>query len=864
VPKYTPMIEQYLEIKKEHQDAILFFRLGDFYEMFFEDAELAAKELEIVLTARDGGLSKVPMCGIPYHSVNNYVAKLISRGYKIAICEQVEDPQVAKGIVKREVIKIITPGTIMDDGILEENSNNYLAAIIQERGIIGFSYIDISTGDFWVTEISGNDASEKLISEMQRLSPAECLVPQWNGFNPLWYEKLKVSSSASITVINKENLNIEKARDLLLEQFPISSLEPLGLKDYFCGTLAAAAIISFLNETQKTSLKHIRKLRTYSTDYFLDMDYSTRRNLELTSTIRENKREGSLLGVLDCCCTAMGKRVLRHWIEQPLRDLEEINKRLDAVEELKNNLIMRSELKSRLSRVYDMERLAGKIGSGLAKPRDLLALKASIKALEGLTQVLQDSTSYILQTMASMDLLGDIYDFIDKSIDDEAQVNIREGGIIKTGYNPEVDELRRLSQQGSNWLIEFEQKEKQRTGIKYLKVGYNKVFGYYIEVSKSNLHMIPENYHRKQTLVNTERFICEELKNYEDRILGARGKLYSLEYNEFNKIREQLGRHLERIQKTAHEIACIDVFFGLSEAAYINDYIRPRVDESGTIKIKAGRHPVVEKSLRNSRFVPNDINININTERFAIITGPNMGGKSTFMRQIALLVIMAQMGSFIPADKAQIGIVDKIFTRVGAADDLARGQSTFMVEMVEVANILNNSTDSSLIILDEIGRGTSTYDGLSIAQSVSEYIHKNIKAKTLFATHYHELTSLSQQIEGVINLSVSVKESGDTIVFLKKVLPGKADKSYGLHVARLAGLPERVISRAQEILTGLEEKKIENQKESITQPGLFVDNNPVFEELFEELNNLNPDELSPRDALMYLYRLKELVKNRPS
>jgi len=852
------MIMQYLEIKEKHKDAILFFRLGDFYEMFFNDAEIAARELEIVLTARDGGSEKVPMCGIPYHSAGNYIAKLINRGYKIAICEQVEDPKNAKGIVKREVIKIITPGTVLDDSILEENNNNYLAAVVEEKNFIGFSYIDISTGDFWVTEIWGDDAAIKLESELQRISPAECLVPAWHCFSSSWQEKLQNSSKTVMTAADV-NLNRDQAEKLLLQQFGVSSLEGLGLKDFSVGIKAAAAIISFLDETQKTNLKHIRKLQPYNIEHYLDMDFTTRRNLELTSTVRDGRREGSLLAVLDFCCTAMGKRNLRKWIEQPLRNIEEINQRLDTVGELKENLALRAEIKPKLSRVYDLERLAGKIGSGLATPRDLLALKISIGVLEDIARLLREyCRTHILRHLANMDLLKDLYCVIDESIDEEAPVNLKEGGIIKKGYSQEIDELRELSQQGSDWLVGFEQKERERTGIKSLKVGFNKVFGYYIEISRSNLHLVPGDYHRKQTLANAERFISEELKNYENRILGAREKLFSLEQEEFAKIREKIGGFIDRIQNTAMKIAELDVLYSLAEAAYLNDYVRPQVDKSGTIKIKGGRHPVVEKFLKDSRFVPNDLNMDTTVSRFIIITGPNMGGKSTFMRQTALLVIMAQMGSFIPADEAHIGIVDKIFTRVGAADDLAAGQSTFMVEMVEVANILNNATENSLILLDEIGRGTSTYDGFSIAQAVCEFIYEKIKAKTLFATHYHELTGLGEKAEGIVNLSVSVKETGDTVIFLKKVLPGKADKSYGLHVAKLAGIPENIISRAEAILAGMEERRTKEPQKDVVQLSLFMEDNPVL----EELKRINPDELTPRDALMYVYRWKEISNNK--
>ncbi|MEN6325495.1 MAG: DNA mismatch repair protein MutS [Syntrophomonas sp.] len=856
--KYTPMIEQYLEIKSQHQNDILFFRLGDFYEMFFADAQLASKELEIVLTARDGGQAKIPMCGIPYHSANNYIAKLIARGYRIAICEQVEDPSEAQGLVRREVIKIITPGTVIDEKMLDDSRNNYLAAVCEEQERYGLAFTDISTGEFMLSEFYGTDALIQLESEIQRITPSEILLAEWSELSLKWQETLLASYKISFNTLPDSTLSLDKARSMLMGQFAAQSLDSYGLRDYTSAIKAAAGIINFLDETQKSSLKQLKTLRTYNRHNYLELDYSTQRNLELTASLREGKKEGSLLGILDYCCTAMGRRALRNWIEQPLKNIDGINQRLDAVEELKDDLSLRSELKAKLSAIYDLPRLAGRIGSAAASPRDLLALKYSIEVLESLKSLLQNCRSDILIELASLDSLTDVFAVIEQSINDEAPLAIKEGNIIKKSYREEIDELRQLSQQGSEWLLDFENREKQRTGIKYLKVGFNKVFGYYIEISKSNIHMAPPDYHRKQTLVNTERFICQELKEYEEKILGAREKLFALEYEEFINIREQLCAYLERIQKTAGQIATLDVLYSLAEAAYQNDYVRPAIDNSGSIEIKSGRHPVVEKFLKESRFVPNDLKIDRDKAHFAIITGPNMGGKSTFMRQTALLVIMAQMGSYIPVQQARIGIIDRIFTRVGASDDLASGQSTFMVEMLEVANILNNASEHSLVILDEIGRGTSTYDGLSIAQAVSEYIHDRIKAKTLFATHYHELTSLSDSYTGVVNLSVSVKESGETVVFLKKVLPGKADKSYGIHVAQLAGLPEQVILRARDILENLEKKPESKPSPNLVQPLLFAEENPVV----QELQKLDLDELSPREAHTLLYRWKEIVNNK--
>ncbi len=851
------MIQQYLQVKEQHQDCILFFRLGDFYEMFFEDARVASKELDIVLTGRDGGQeNKIPMCGIPYHSANNYIAKLINRGYRIAVCEQVEDPKSAQGIVKREVVRIITPGTVMDDNILEEHQNNYLAAVVCDGTSIGFAYIDVSTGDFRVTEFRGEERDLQLQSELLRLAPAEVLINMESSLELEWQRPAFLSDRIAVSNVPEDILSFDRAQVVLTRHFGVNSLESFGIKEYEYAVKAAAAIIAFLNNTQKTSLRQVQSIRLYNIDSYLEMDYYTRRNLELTVTMREGKREGSLLAVLDGCRTSMGKRMLRKWIEQPLKKKQEIERRLDGVQELKNNLILRDELKSLLDNVYDMERIAGKIGSEMANPRDLLALKNSLLALQEVPDGFNNLDSTLLRSIAAMDKMQDLLDLINASINDDAPLTLKEGNIIKTGYNSEIDELKLLSEQGSVWLMDFEAHEKERTGIKYLKVGFNKVFGYYIEVSKSNLNRVPADYVRKQTLVNTERFISEELKNYEDKILGARERLYAIEHEAFIRIRSQLADHIKRMLETAQKVAALDAIFSLAETAYNNDYVRPAISSSEAIEIKSGRHPVVERNLTEARFVPNDTQIGTNDKSFAIITGPNMGGKSTYMRQIALLVLMAQMGSFIPAASASIGIVDKIFTRVGASDDLAAGHSTFMVEMVEVANIMHNASRKSLIILDEIGRGTSTYDGMSIARAVSEYILEKIKARTLFATHYHEITDLADKYAQVINLSVSVHETEDTVVFLKKVLPGKADKSYGIHVARLAGLPIPVIERAQEVLVGLEKgQNPAAYADRICQPSLFAPQNPIISELEE----LNVNELTPMDAINLLFKWKQLL-----
>lgn len=851
--KFTPMIEQYLDVKSKHQDAILFFRLGDFYEMFFEDAVLAARELEIVLTSRDGGQQKVPMCGIPYHAVNNYLPRLISRGYKVAICEQVEDPKQASGIVKREVTRIISPGTIIEDFMLDEGANNYLAAVDINEETIGFAYIDISTGEFQLTEINSKNALQDLQAELQRVAPAECLLSARLTRNSLWEDK-PLGNDFLFTGFPDDDLDLQQSRQVLSAHFGQESLDEWEITGCHAGALAAAMIVSFLYTTQKSRLLHIDRLQIYRSSDYMELDGFTRRNLELTSTIRQNRKEGSLLDILDQCRTPMGKRALRRWLEQPLMNLEAINKRLDGVEELWADISLRQSGRDLVNKIYDLERLSGKLGSPLLNPRDLLALKQSLALLPAVKDILRDSRSEILREIAALDPLAEVYDIIDSAIDEEAPLTVREGGIIKSGYREDIDELKALGAQGKNFLLEYENREKTRTGMKYLKVGYNKVFGYYIEVSKSNLSMVPADYIRKQTLVNTERYITEELKNYEDKILGAHEKLYLLEYDCFMEIKQKLEPFIPAIQASAKAVAELDCLLSLAQVAFLNDYIRPHLTRDGRLEIKAGRHPVVEQSLNDTRFVPNDIMMDNRDNRFAIITGPNMGGKSTYMRQAALINIMAQIGSFVPADEARISIVDRVFTRVGAADDLSAGQSTFMVEMVELAHILNHATANSLIILDEIGRGTSTYDGLSIAQAVSEYIHDKVKARTLFATHYHELTRLAEEKKEIVNLSVSVMESVDTVTFLKKVLPGKADKSYGIHVAQMAGLPRTVIDRSYEVLAALESAEIPARHPEVQQISLFEEGT---NEILEELDHLDLDSLSAREALMILYSWKE-------
>lgn len=850
------MIEQYLATKRDYPEEILFFRLGDFYEMFFEDARIASRELDIVLTAREGGnKEKIPMCGVPHHAVNNYIARLISKGYRVALCDQVENPKQSVGIVKREVTRVITPGTVIDDAMLDESRNNYLTAIVDQDQVIGLAAVDISTGTFMVTELKGPDRFDNLDNELQRLAPAECLLPAGSSMDSLWQDNF-TRLGVLLSRIQDDLPGLETARRSLLEHFGVDSLDGFGVQHFSAGIQAAAAILAFINRTQKIQLGQINSLTAYENSMFLEIDSFSQRNLELTATLHDNKKEGSLLGVLDHCCTSMGKRTLRRWLEQPLKDLNAINRRLDAVGELVEQLTMRQDCRATLQKINDLERLAGKIGSGAALPRDLVALKSSLGLIPQLKSLLAAAGSDYLEAIAAMDPLGEVFQLIDTSINDDAPPGIKEGGIIKPGFRAEVDELKELASQGKTWLVDFENREKERTGIRTLKVGFNRVFGYYIEISKANLGLVPPEYIRKQTLVNAERFISLELKEQEEKILGARERLYELEYDLFMDLCKQLKTYIEPLQKCAAAIADLDVLQSLAQAAYMNDYVRPELTRDGIIDIRAGRHPVVEKSLTAVRFVPNDIEMDTDQARLGIITGPNMGGKSTYLRQTALLVIMAQMGSFIPADAAHIGVVDRIFTRVGASDDLSAGRSTFMVEMLELARIINGASRDSLVILDEIGRGTSTYDGLSIAQAASEYIHDHIKAKTLFATHYHELTTLADSRPGVFNLSVSVLESGDTVTFLKKVLPGRADKSYGIHVAKLAGIPSKIINRAYEILHGLEKER-SAPKPAAEQLSLFGSGgNPIL----DELESMKLDDVSPRNALDLLYRWQDQLK----
>ena len=877
----SPMMAQYMETKKQYSDCILFYRLGDFYEMFFDDALTASKELEITLTGKECGLEeRAPMCGVPYHAVDSYLSRLVQKGYKVAIAEQMEDPKLAKGLVKREVIRVVTPGTITSAQALDETKNNYLMGIVYLADRMGVSVADITTGDFLVTEISTDRA---LFDEINKFSPAEVICNDAFSMSGISLEDLKDRYHFTVSTLDSRFFQDESCRKVLREHFKVGSLEGLGLGDYDCGVIAAGAVLQYLYETQKSTLDHLTTIVPYATGNYMILDSSTRRNLELLETMREKQKRGSLLWVLDKTRTAMGARLLRTWIEQPLISKEAILKRQNAIEELNLNYISREELGEYLNPVYDLERLIGRISYKTANPRDLLAFRNSIAMVPHIKRLLGEFTSDALKELAEdLDPLEDLNDLITRAIVEEPPITVREGGMIKDGYNEEADRLRHAKTEGKTWLAELEARERDSTGIKNLKVKYNKVFGYYFEVTNSFKDLVPEYFIRKQTLTNAERYTTDDLKNLEDVILGAEDKLFSLEYDLFCEVRDAIAAEVVRIQKTARAIAAIDVFASLSTVATRNNYVKPQINEKGTIQIKSGRHPVVEKMMRDDMFVANDTILDNFKNRISIITGPNMAGKSTYMRQTALIVLMAQIGSFVPADQANIGICDRIFTRVGASDDLASGQSTFMVEMTEVANILRNATRNSLLILDEIGRGTSTFDGLSIAWAVVEHISNTrlLGAKTLFATHYHELTELEGLMNGVTNYCIAVKEQGDDIVFLRKIVKGGADKSYGIQVAKLAGVPDSVINRAKELVEQLVDSDLTARTREIAEGIAPAGHKPVpkpddvemsqltlfdtvrEDDIIEELKNLELGNMTPIDALNTLYRMQMKLKNR--
>lgn len=874
------MMVHYCQTKCAYKDSILFYRLGDFYEMFFEDAKTVSRELELTLTGKDCGLSeRAPMCGIPYHAAETYINRLIDKGYKVAICEQVEDPKTAKGIVKREVTRIVTPGTNLNMQELDEGKNNYLMSIVCVGDHFGVSTADITTGDCYVTEI---DEERKLWDEINKFLPAEIICNDAFLVSGVDVDDLRNRLHISVFALESWYFGDDLCKQTLLEHFKISSLEGLGLGDYDSGVIAAGSLFRYLLDTQKNTMEHMNKIIPYTTDRYMVIDSSSRRNLELVETLREKQKRGSLLWVLDKTKTAMGARMLRNFVEQPLIDADAINERLDAVTELNMQAMLREEIREYLNPVYDLERLVSRISYRSANPRDLLAFKMSLEMIPHIKNLLANFTSPLLVRInEQMDDLEDLYTLLEASITEDPPLAVKEGGIIREGYNEQVDTYRNSKTQGKSWLAQLEAEEKEKTGIRNLKIKYNKVFGYYLEVTNSFKDLVPEYYTRKQTLTNAERYITPKLKELEDMILGAEDKLFALEYDLFCQVREKLAAQIPRIQETAKAIAQLDVYASLSVVAQRNNYVRPTVNTKGVIDIKNGRHPVVEKMINNDMFIANDTYLDNGSKRVSVITGPNMAGKSTYMRQTALIVLMAQIGSFVPAEKAKIGVVDRIFTRVGASDDLASGQSTFMVEMTEVANILRNATAKSLLILDEIGRGTSTFDGLSIAWAVIEHISntKLLGAKTLFATHYHELTELEGKIPGVNNYCIAVKERGDDIVFLRKIVKGGADKSYGIQVAKLAGVPDSVLDRAKELVDELVHTDItstfkdlaENSRKTkpkavhydevdLEQISLF--DTVQDQDIIEELKNLDITMLTPMDAMNTLYRLQNKLKNR--
>lgn len=893
----TPMMQKYMETKEEYKDCILFYRLGDFYEMFFEDAEICTRELDLTLTGKSCGLEeRAPMCGVPFHAADVYLDKLVSKGYKVAICEQVEDPKTAKGLVKREVVRIATPGTNLNTQTLDESRNNYLMCVVYTTNAYGVSYVDVTTGDYYVTEF---DTESKLLDEIGKTMPSEIICNDSFIVSGIDLEDLRGRLGIVVSAVEHWYFDEDRCHQTLQEHFRVSTLAGLGLDDYSIGVIAAGAVMQYLKETQKISLDHIRTIRPYEPNQYMLLDRATRRNLELCETMREKTKRGSLFWVLDKTRTAMGARLLRNSIEQPLVNPEEIEARLEMIGELNDNVINREELREYLSPIYDMERLISKISYRSANPRDLVAFRQSLSMLPSIKYLLQTfERSRLKEYGEELDDLKDLCELIEAAIVEEPPLTVREGGMIRDGYDPEIDKLRAAKTDGKQWLTELQETEKERTGIKNLRIKFNKVFGYYLEVTNSYKDLVPEEWTRKQTLANAERYTTPKLKELEDMILGAEDKLYNLEYDVFCQIRERIYQEIGRVQSAAKIIASVDMFVSLALVAEQNHYVRPVITKKGTIDIKNGRHPVVEKMIQNDLFVANDTYLDNHSHRISIITGPNMAGKSTYMRQTALIVLMAQIGSFVPAEEATIGIVDRIFTRVGASDDLASGQSTFMVEMTEVANILRNATKESLIILDEIGRGTSTFDGLSIAWAVVEHIAntKLLGAKTLFATHYHELTELEGKLDSVDNYCIAVKEQGEDIVFLRKIIKGGADQSYGIQVAKLAGVPENVLTRAREIAEQLSDNDIANKAREIEvepeevlpeypygvaqqtasrrkkkapesdmeQLSLFdtTNTNIKMDDIIVELHDLDLSATTPIEAMNILYRMQMKLKER--
>lgn len=879
--KLTPMMRQYMDIKDNYKDHILFFRLGDFYEMFFDDAKLASRELEIALTGRDCGLGeRAPMCGVPFHSADSYIARLVDKGFKVAICEQVEDASQAKGLVKRDVVRIITPGTIIDPSMLNEEANNYIMTFYEDEDGIGIAYGDITTGELKTTEFAGRNRKNQVLDEIMKVNPREIVISENFEYKDDGIKKLEDLYNVIFTPHYNRAFKFKNAEDMIKKHFNIFSVDSFGLQDKKHSIVVVGALLDYIYETQKVPLKHIDKINIYNHNNFMMLDKFTRRNLELTETLRGKEKKGSLLWVIDKTCTSMGTRTLKQWIEEPLIDIKKINDRLDSVELLNEDILLRDELRELLKDMYDLERLSSKIVYGTVNARDMIALKNSIRVIPVIKSKLEGKVKGELANIFDeIDELKDVYSLIDDAIEEDPPLSVKEGGIIKCTFNEELNELRKAITDGKKWLMDLENRERQSTGIKSLKVGFNKIFGYYIEITKSNIKNAPERYIRKQTLANCERYIMPELKEIEDKILGAEEKIVKLEYNIFGEVRNKVLREITRIISTAKSISRLDVLLGFAQVSFTYRFNKPIINNSKEITLKNARHPVVERVAGDEIFVPNDTILDNDENRFYIITGPNMAGKSTYLRQVALNVLLAQVGCFVPADEAVIGVVDRIFTRVGASDDLFQGQSTFMVEMSELSNILNNATENSLIILDEIGRGTSTYDGLSIAWAVVEYISNSeiLGAKTLFATHYHELTELEGKLRGVKNYCISVKEVGDDVVFLRKIIRGGADQSYGIQVAKLAGLPDEVIGRAKKILFELERSDINRSNEAaqdiVKEVAMTIEktsNEDAGEqinffdvgknEIIDDLKKMDIINMSPIDAMNELYRLAQKVK----
>ncbi len=861
----TPMMEQYFEIKNQYKDHILFYRLGDFYEMFFDDAILASRELELTLTGRDcGEAERAPMCGVPFHSAENYIGTLVSKGYKVAICEQTEDPSQAKGLVRREVIRVITPGTLIESTLLPEKKNNFLCSLYLNEFECGLAFADISTAQVYATFFCGDDIESKLRNELGTYSPSEVICNLGEGKLAGISEFIKANIGAMLNDNRATEFEYESSLSRVKTQFSSSIKE-----DYLDNkplVSALGALLSYIEETQKKDISYIKELNVYLEGQYLELDINTRRNLELTQTMRTKEKKGSLLGVLDRTVTAAGARLLAQWVEHPLLNVGAINRRQNAIEELSKNYILREEMKELLSNVLDIERLVTRIVYGTANARDLRAVANTVTVLPELKKLIFDcSSDELSEIYKELDTLDDVCERINAAICQDPPVSIREGGMIREGFNSDVDELRSIMTDGKSWINRIVDVEKERTGIKTLKIGYNKVFGYYIEVSKSFINQVPDDYIRKQTLANGERYITNELKDMEATILGAADRLHSLEYDIFCSVRSFVADNSTRLQKVAALLARLDTYQSLATVAVKNKYIRPEVDKSNVIVIKDGRHPVVEQFVKDSYFVPNDANLDTDRNRLMLITGPNMAGKSTYMRQVAIIVLMAQMGSFVPANDARIGVVDKLFTRVGASDDLASGQSTFMLEMNEVAYILRSATRQSLVIYDEVGRGTSTFDGMSIARAIIEYTcSRKIGAKTLFATHYHELTSMEGEIDGVVNYNIAAKKRGDNITFLRKIVKGATDDSYGIEVAKLAGLPNEVIRRAKEVLASVEktakalstgEKVVKEKDDTLISMDDFI-----HEQVIEELKAVDINTLSPYEAMSFLFGLQKRLK----